>query len=366
LRVGAARAPFISRIGGDEFVVLFDEPHDPTHPHEIAEELVNKLAEPIEFEGRPCRFGASIGIAQAAASEASGLLVQADLALYEAKDGGRGQVSTFSPQLQLALLENRALADEVEMALGDERIVPYFQPILDVETGALVALEALARWRHPERGVLDPPAFLSASEEFGLLGAIDREILSRSVAFFQELASTGLPLPRLAVNVDCTRIHDDALMAGAVSALGAGIPISFELKETVVLEGENDQTRWSIDALREKGVSIEIDDFGSGRASIVALQKVAPDGLKIDQELVLPIVNSEAQRRLVASILDIGRTLSIRVTAEGVETAQHHAILTDMGCHVQQGYFFAEPMTPEATLDFVRRVSAESKGARRA
>ena len=216
-----------------------------------------------------------------------------------------------------------------------------------------MGVEALARWRHPTRGVVMPNAFIPIAEELAVIDAIDRAILEQGLAQFRHWTRLGLRVPRFSVNVSLRRLHDDGLLQALHDLHVEPGALSFELVETIYLDDRDDRFSRTIDQIKALGIDIEIDDFGTGYASIVSLTKLKPRRLKIDRQLVTPIVNSDSQRRLVRSIVEIGRSLDIEIVAEGVETMEHARLLRELGCDILQGYAFARPMPGEDLERFI-------------
>ena len=340
---------FVARTGGDEFVVLCNADSGIDGFADLARTLIDSVRQPPLYEGHECRFGMSIGIASAfnSAGDWVRLLVNADLALYRAKSRGRNRFEFFSEALQAEISRSKLMADSIIAGLERGEFIPFYQPQFDARTHQIVGVEALVRWRHPTRGVLPPAEFITAAEELAVIGAIDRAVLQQALAQFRDWRRRGFCLPRFSVNVSLRRLHDENLLRELRDLrIEPGI-LSFELVESIYLDERDDRFSDAIDQLKELGIDIEIDDFGTGYASIVSLTKVEPSRLKIDRQLVTPIVRSEQQRRLVQSIVDIGRSLEIEIVAEGVETMEHARILRDMGCAILQGYAFAKPMSGE-------------------
>jgi EAL domain-containing protein (putative c-di-GMP-specific phosphodiesterase class I) len=338
---------FVARTGGDEFVILCEADTGLDDFADLARRLIDSLRTPPIYEGHECRFGMSIGIAGAfgASVDWRRLLVNADLALYRAKSRGRNRFEFFSEALQADILGAKRMADSIIAGLERGEFVPFYQPQFDARTYQIVGVEALARWRHPTRGVLLPAEFIAAAEELTVIGAIDRAVLQQALAQFKILRNRGFDVPRLSVNVSLRRLHDDALLRELREAKIERGALAFELVESIYLDESDDRFADVIDQLKELGIELEIDDFGTGYASIVSLTKIKPSRLKIDRQLVTPIVVSEPQRRLVQSIVDIGRSLDIEIVAEGVETMEHARLLREIGCSVLQGYAFAKPMS---------------------
>ena len=332
----------VARLGGDEFVVLVRFT-DIAIIQNLAERLVTELSRSMEFEENEIRPGASVGVSHTPISSVESLLTNADIALYRAKSTGRNRCWFFAQSDLNELVANKALADDILRGLEADEFVPFFQPQIDAGTGALVGLEALVRWQHPDRGVLAPAFFLQTVEELGRLGEVDQRMFRKAMDLLME-ADFIASRPGVSFNVSDKSLMSEELMGFAIEAGRAPFNVAFELLETIYLEEESDALILRLDALRDAGVSVEVDDFGSGRASIVALQRIAPDRMKIDGRLISPIVESAESRGLVGSIVNIGHTLGIGVTAEGVETAEHAEVLRDIGCDRLQGYFISRPV----------------------
>ncbi len=337
---------FVARTGGDEFVVVCNADGGLVGFDALAQLIIDDVSKPIDHDGHECRLGMSIGIAGAYGADVDRqrLLVDADLALYRAKSLGRNRFEFYSAALQAEIVDAKRMGDSIIGGLERGEFIPYFQPQVDSRTLEIVGVEALARWRHPTRGILAPAAFIDIAEELTVIAAIDRAVLEGALACFRRWRAEGLRPPRLSVNVSLRRLHEVGLI-DTLSALEiAPGELSFELVESIYLDERDDRFFECVEQIKALGIDIEIDDFGSGYASIVSLTKIKPRRLKIDRQLVTPIVRSAAQRRLVRSIVEIGRSLDIEVAAEGVETMEHAAQLRNLGCTILQGYAFAKPM----------------------
>jgi diguanylate cyclase (GGDEF)-like protein len=337
---------FVARTGGDEFVVVCNADGGMVGLDGLAQRIIDDVSKPIDHCGHECRLGMSIGIAGAYGADVDRqrLLVDADLALYRAKSLGRNRFEFYTAALQAEVVDARRTGDSIIGGLEHGEFIPYFQPQVDSRTLEIVGVEALARWRHPTRGILAPATFINIAEDLAVIGAIDRAVLEGALACHRRWRAEGLRPPRLSVNVSLRRLHEEGLI-DALSALEiAPGELSFELVESIYLDERDDRFFENVEQIKALGIDIEIDDFGSGYASIVSLTKIKPRRLKIDRQLVTPIVRSAAQRRLVRSIVEIGRSLDIEVAAEGVETMEHAALLRDLGCSILQGFAFAKPM----------------------
>jgi diguanylate cyclase (GGDEF)-like protein len=359
LRDNCSGDDFVARIGGDEFVVLTKASAGDIYLGELAERIVEQMRLPVTYEGHECRFGVSIGIAaeRTAPLDAKRLLINADIALYRAKGRGRNRYEFFSEALQAEVVKTKRVADEILNGLERNEFVAWFQPQFDAHTLDVVGVEALARWQHPTEGIKAPDAFMPIAEELNVVATVDRLILEQSLAALARWDAIGLGVPRVSVNVSLRRLNDEDLIDGLKQLSIEPGRLSFELVESIYLDEGDAVVGWNIDQIKELGIDVEIDDFGTGYASIVSLQKLRPTRLKIDRQLVSPIVEDPGQRRLLASIVDIGKSMGIEVVAEGVETMEHAAILRDLGCDILQGYAFSRPL---AAADFEAFLKAQA------
>ncbi|MEO1678727.1 MAG: EAL domain-containing protein [Pseudomonadota bacterium] len=334
----------VSRIGGDEFIALLYVSAGSRRPERLAKSLIASLSRPAHFEGKECRFGASVGLARTPLSDPDELLVNSDLALYKAKRQGRGRLGIFDRADFEEARQNKTLADEIMRGLENAEFLPFYQPQVDAQTGEIVGLEALARWAHPDRGIVSPSGFLRIATDLNVAADIDRMIFERAICECSQFFRSHLAPPSLSFNVSAKRVVESDFDAIRRSVEAYPGQVCFELLETIFLEEESDAFLFHLDRLREFGIGLEIDDFGSGRASVVALQRIGPDRLKIDRRLVAPVSTSSKSHRLLRSIVDIGLALDIEIVAEGVETREQAEILAQLGCNRLQGFLFAAPM----------------------
>ncbi|WP_246675634.1 EAL domain-containing protein [Mesorhizobium sp. B2-6-4] len=363
LRSTVEEGGFVARIGGDEFVVLCTV-KDIKQLGLLADNIISQMSEPVYYHGHRCRFGASVGIAVDNDNdiEAKHLLVNADIALYQAKTRGRNRYDFFTEVMQSEIVDTKRTADEVLGGLERNEFIAFYQPQFDAKTLEIVGVEALARWRHPKQGILAPDAFLRIADELNVVSMIDRSILNQSLSDFAKWSNANLKIPRVSVNVSARRLQDEELITNLRELKIKKGTVSFELVESIFLDGSDDLVAWNVNQIKELGIDIEIDDFGTGYASIVSLIKLQPRRLKIDRQLITPIVRSSQQRRIVSSIIEIGKSLGIEVIAEGVETMEHAWILKDLGCDILQGYAFGHALDSEGLQLFVqsRRLRAVS------
>ncbi|WP_223633298.1 PAS domain-containing protein [Rhodobacter sp. TJ_12] len=352
LRDTLRMADFAARIGGDEFSILLAAGSTRETAQEIVERIQAHLAEPLLYEGRQCRFGASFGIAMAEDIAQMGTEIQlfADAALYRAKEGGRNRLEFFTPELHLNLQQDRQTAAELQEGLERSEFVPFFQAQVDAHDGTLTGVETLLRWQHPRRGILAPDAFMHVAEQLRLVPEIDRVMMEKSSDALEFWRQNGLHMPKISFNVSAGRMHDPDVVQSARQLAQGETAVTFELLESILVEEESDAFRFHLDAIREAGIEIEIDDFGSGHASIIGLMQIAPAALKIDQRIVAPVARDSRAANLVRAIVEIAETLGIGTVAEGVETEAQATILRDLGCDILQGYLFSVPLSAEDFL----------------
>jgi diguanylate cyclase (GGDEF)-like protein/PAS domain S-box-containing protein len=352
---------FAGRIGGDEFVIALGPGRDCKDGVRLAEALLKEIRRDILFDGKICRIGASFGVAGAGTGliDNADLLAAADAALYEAKEQGRSQTVVYAPAIHAGVQDMRRLAVEIESGIAREEFVPLFQPQIDAQSQKIVGAEVLLRWQHPDQGLLAPGAFLQTAERLSMLTEIDRIIYRQGLRIAAELERVGHPLPKISFNVGAAQIEDPELFAISERHTLNRTRIAFEILESVLLEEQSSNFRFQVDRLREQGFRIEIDDFGSGHASVVGLMQLNPDAMKIDQRLITPITESTRTRDLVRHMVGIGRSFGISVTAEGVETAEHVKILTELGCNTLQGFHYAPALNVLDLLDFIETVGTQ-------
>ncbi|EIE50623.1 diguanylate cyclase/phosphodiesterase [Citreicella sp. 357] len=343
LRARIGPEDFAARVGGDEFSIL----PDPSLPLEavcaLVETIRKQLAEPFFFEGRQCRFGASFGIARSddMAADATDLPVFADAALYRAKNLGRNRLEIFTPELRQTILGERRLAIDLHEALERDEFEPWFQPQFSAQGEQLVGVETLLRWRCPDGRILTPESFMQVAEHLRIVPEIDRIMMLKARDALDFWQADGVFIPKISFNVSSGRMRDPDVVALGRQVATGKTRVTFELLESILVEEESDAFRFHLDLVRESGIDIEIDDFGSGHASIIGLMEISPTALKIDKRIVLPVARDVRSRNLVRAIIEIADTLGIATVAEGVETIEQVHILRDMGCDVLQGFHYA-------------------------
>ena len=361
LQEGLLEREVVARSAGDEFLLLCIG--DRMHQHSWDRCLANRasaiiegLSRPIDYQGHSCRIGASVGIASETKVDtgANQMLIDADIALNRAKSYSGNVFQFFTSRLQSEVRATRQMANDILVGLERGEFIPHYQPQYDASFSHVIGVEALARWQHPTSGLLMPGVFLPVAEDLNVVVTIDRQILEQTLADAATWHAIGLPVPKASVNVSARRLGDPNLLSALRKQRIPRNTITFELLESIFLDDDDNTMVANVGQIKNLGIDIEIDDFGTGYASLLSLMKLQPNRLKIARPLVLEILTSQEYRDLIRSIVEIGRSLSIEVLAEGVETMRHAEVLRDLGCQAFQGYAFAKPMSEPELRRFLR------------
>ena len=354
----AARGHFVARLGGDEFVVLQVVRGERNAVERLAENLIEAVSHRLTIEGVQVVPSTSIGIAIAPGdgADAGILLKNADLALYRAKEAGRGTYAFFETELNERAQVRRQLETDLRLALERGEFEIYYQPLFDLQHNRICSFEALLRWNHPKRGLVSPVEFISVAEDTGLIVPIGAWALRQSCR-----DAAGWPDHiRVAVNASSVQFHRGGFQETILQALGgSGLDpsrLEIEITESIFLEG-SEATLKLLHGLRGLGVRIALDDFGTGYSSLSYLQSFPFDKLKIDRSFIQHILTRPGASAIVHAITDLARALGIETTAEGVEETAQLNELRMHGCTSVQGYLFAQPM-PEP--DVVKLLQSEA------
>lgn len=361
LRQLCAKDDFIARLGGDEFVVLKRLGDSALNISGLADDIVREMQVPFSFDGKFTSCSASVGVAIANArmQKPERVVADADCALYHAKAQGKKRWSFFTEEMHAHSIATKRLASDLLIACENREFIPYFQPLVDAKTGQIASAEVLVRWPHPQRGLLQPAEFLDTAADIGILKTVDSIIFSYLRETLDDLDRAGVVLPRVAVNVSAGRLADPTFIHDIKTSGIQPDRIIVEILESVYLERISDVVRWTLDELNDLGVTVAIDDFGTGHASVQGLLKIKPSVLKIDRQFIQPMVKDGTSRALVASIIGIGKSLGVKIVAEGVETEQHARIATEMGCDFLQGFYFGRPMSTADLSDTLGQNAGE-------
>jgi len=344
----------VSRVSGDEFLVLLTQAGSWEHVSVTAERLLRaiQMPMPLACAAGTAQVSASIGIAvfPGDANDFEALARCADLAMYKCKDLGKGRYSFYQPELDVAFRSRLELERELRQAIGRHELVLHYQPVFDVHAGRLVGCEALVRWMHPQRGLLMPGSFIQTAEETGLIRELGQWTLNAACAQLAAWKLAGLHPGRIAVNVSALQFRDQRLPQVLRTALRTyGIQpgeLELELTESTLMS-DSEAAQAIVASLRELGVSLAIDDFGTGYSSLSYIKRLRPDKLKIDRSFVQDLPDDADDRALTEAIVSIAQALSITVVAEGVETPEQRDYLLGLGCSLQQGYLLGRPQSAE-------------------
>ncbi len=353
LREIAGEPMLAARKGGDEFVVVIPDAGTADAAGALAQRIVAAFAEPFELAEGRATCGASVGIALCPqhGRDSQELLRCADIALYESKRAGRGRATPFVPALDLALRGRHALLEALRLALPRRELVVHFQPRMAVRSGRVESAEALVRWSRPGHDLVPPDAFIALAEDSGLIDALGLAVLDETIAQVRRWQQAGIRLARVSVNVSSRQFESGQLVAHVRDALarhGVG-PTCLELEITEsLLSGDLAAACAQLAALRALGVTIAMDDFGTGYSSLAQLRVLPIDVMKIDRAFVRDLEGDANALAIARTIVTLGKSLSLRLVAEGVETAGQAEALTAMGCDELQGYLFGRPMPAAA------------------
>ena len=350
LEKGVRAGDTVARVGGDEFVILCRQLPSERHAYDTAERLLPMLANPVNAAGAEAVITASVGIAIAAesGSDPDELIRDADAAMYHAKARGKNRYEVFDETLRARTLDRIAVENSIRRALREGGFRLDYQPIVDLTTGSLVGVESLLRLDDPDRGRLEPDAFMQVAEDTGLIVPIGAWVLSTACGQVAEWQQTGAVSPSLktAVNLSIRQVASPDLVDTVVSALAdSGLDpkcLALELTETVLIEADAASLR-QLEEIRDLGVQLGIDDFGTGYSSLTYLKRLPVSFIKIDRSFVADMVHQSSDREIVTSVIGLGKSLGLRTIAEGVENVQQLRALVELGCDQAQGYYFGRP-----------------------
>ncbi|HEV7584992.1 MAG TPA: EAL domain-containing protein [Solirubrobacteraceae bacterium] len=350
----------LGRLGGDEFVVIAEELSVDAGPELVAERMLDALAHPFTLgpEGDTrLMVTASIGIAAGQRTSAEDLLRDADIAMYQAKWDGKSRYTVFESSMQDTVQERLQLDMDLREALHNDEFFLAYQPTFALSDMTPIGLEALIRWKHDVRGVVQPDAFIPLLEENGLITEVGRWVLQEACRQAALWRGAGYPID-MAVNVSARQLDSDQLVADieealADSGLDAGA-LTIEITETTLMRNVEETAR-RLMAIKQLGVRIAIDDFGTGYSSLAHLQQFPVDALKIDRSFISGMSHNKEGEALIHTLVQLGKALSIDTVAEGIEQQQELSLLREEDCDSGQGFLFARPLDPAATEAFLRK-----------
>lgn len=356
----------ISRIGGDEFSVLLPEVTNAEAVAGVARKILDALARPFRVDNHEIFVTASIGIScfPADGEDAETLLKCADAAMYRAKELGRNQAQLFTASMNERYVRRLALEQHLHHAIERRQLELYYQPVYDRARRRIVSLEALLRWRDPHRGIVQPAEFIQLAEETGMIVQIGEWALRTACGQLKRWHERGLTSLGMAVNISAVQLQHRGLVDVVRSALDdSGIPaemLQLEITESAAMQSF-DLTLNVLRELRDMGVSVAVDDFGTGQSSLIYLKHFPIDTVKIDKEFLREVTSDETAAAIVSYVINLAHTLGLKVVAEGVETEEQYSFLRHYACDLMQGFLFSKPLPSEDVFPFMQQVILRPK-----
>jgi diguanylate cyclase (GGDEF)-like protein len=363
LRTALRETDTVARLSGDEFVAILTEHADERLSADIVQRVMDSVAQPVMLGNKEFFVTCSIGVAvyPTDGAPAEALIEHADIAMYRAKKLGRNNFQFYTPAMNEEAMERVRIEGALRNALERNEFVLHYQPQVDLATGAIVGMEALIRWRHPELGMVAPNRFISVAEETGLIVPIGAWVIRTACAQNKLWQEAGLGPLRVAVNLSARQFSSPNLVAELREVLDhTGLPpslLEIELTESLFMSDVN----LAVDLLHSMkalGVKLSIDDFGTGYSSLSYLSRFPIDVLKIDRSFVNDITRDANDAAIVDSIIALAHNLKLAVIAEGVETAEQLAYLREHGCDEMQGYFFSRPLPAQEFEQLLKKRQA--------
>ncbi|MDR3512603.1 MAG: EAL domain-containing protein [Caulobacteraceae bacterium] len=361
LRKVTRRGDVVARFGGDEFAILEAGVRKEADAAAVANKILRAINLPFSIDGRNLHVGASIGIAvyEPGAHDAESALAHAELALYRAKSEGRQTYRFFTAVMDEETRSRVALGDELRNAMAQQQFFVVYQPQVEMDTGRIVGVEGLIRWRHPERGVIGPGDFISATERSGQIIQLGLWVLNEICRQTRAWLDAGIAPPSVSVNISAVQFRQMAQLERALitAQRKAAIPsgtLQLELTETTLMEASKAHAD-VLERLRERGFKISLDDFGTGYSSLAYLRRYPVDEIKIAQVFVAGIASNAGDAAIVRAAISLARELGLRVMAEGAETLEQARLLAAWGCRLAQGHYFSAPLGAAEIEPVLRR-----------
>jgi diguanylate cyclase (GGDEF)-like protein len=357
LRETVRAADTVARLGDDEFMVLCEECPDAATARVVAQRLNDALSAPVVLDGRTVYTSGSIGVLlpgelPAGAEE---VMRDADAAMHAAKRRGKGRSAVFDAGMRGHAMERLELEADLRRALETDELVPYFQPIVDTQSGEIRAFEALVRWQHPERGLLDAQEFIPLAQHTGLIGPISMRVIDGALRQVRAWLDAGIELA-VAVNVAPRNLLDSGFPAQVAALLDRhGVEpglLELEVTESALI-ADLVRTKAVLEQLSAMGIRLSIDDFGTGFSSLAHLRRLPVDEIKIDRSFVAGIETDRNDAAIVRSMIELGASLELDVVAEGVETKRVWDWLSELGCTSAQGFLLCRPLPGEQLREWL-------------
>ena len=357
-----------ARIGGDEFVVVLDDIRGDQDAELVAARLLDVLAQPYDLGSNRVNSSVSIGIVTSthAAEDVEAVLRDADIAMYEAKRSGRGRYVMFEPAMHKRVRDDVSMENDLRQALINRELSVVYQPLVDLDDGRLVGIEALVRWRHPQRGMVSPVLFIPVAEACGLIGQIGQFVLQTACAEFASLRQGlgELAPPTLSVNLSRAQLREESLVAdiGQVLRASGMEPGQLQLEITESLAAQDNLVQAKLRDIKALGVTLALDDFGTGYSSLSCLHELPIDTVKIDRAFVSVAQHSAYHRVLIEATILMAETLGMSTVAEGIETQDQADLMQALRCGKGQGYLFSKPLTASELANWARGRAAIAHG----
>lgn len=359
LKTAARRSDTVARLAGDEFVILMESLGDTADVKLVADRIVGLMRDPIEVHGHSLLVTVSIGSAIYPTDDPdmANLLTKADAAMYTAKATGRNGHRIYSEKTALHNPDTVLMASDLMRAIENSELVLHFQPRISLASNEFVGVEALVRWRHAELGLIPPGQFIPMAEECGLIVPLGETVLKLAVEQICEWRDSGLPTFLTSVNISAHQIYREGFAAFFRQLIQSNSIdakcIELELTESVLMHHAGDVLA-TLEEIKRLGVHLAIDDFGTGFSSLSYLRRFPIDRLKIDQTFVRDIHNTPINASIARAIIALSGSLSLGITAEGIESEAERATLVAMGCSEGQGYLFGRPMASDELLNWIQ------------
>ncbi len=353
----ADRDPCLARVGGDEFILVAGDLQHPQDAAIVAQRILDNIEQPLSLDGQEFFPSGSIGIAiyPDDGDDLDTLMKNADTAMYHVKARGKNNFAFYQSEMNAKALHKLQLESRLRRAIDNDELVLHFQPQVDARSGELLAVEALVRWENPEEGLVSPAEFIPLAEETGLIVPIGLWVLRSACRQLRSWIDAGYRAIPVAVNISSRQFREEDFVESVSALLTAeGVPpklIDIELTESLIMS-DAEESIVKLKQLKKMGMKISVDDFGTGYSSLAYLKRLPIDVLKIDRQFVSDVANDDNDAAIVRAIISLANSLKLETVAEGVETREQLAFLSQQGCTLIQGYFISKPLPATELLEF--------------